>query len=68
MPYNSDRSNRRAIAVPAEVHEDWLDIEGEPALPGRLALIEWSESHPLAVIATAAVALWAPIIAALCFG
>jgi hypothetical protein len=72
MPYGSDTSNSRsrAVAVPAEseVYEHWLDIDSEPGIPGRAALVAWSEAHPLAVIATAAVAFWAPVIAALWFG
>ena len=72
MPIASHRPDQaRSHAVPQElaVFEDWLDI-GEPAddLPGRQALVAWSEAHPFAVIAAASLAFWVPVILAFSFG
>ena len=53
--------------------DEWLRIETEHTdlgfiLPDRQAVVAWSEKHPMAVLFTANLAVFAPVFGAICFG
>ena len=53
--------------------DEWLRIETEHTdlgfiLPDRQAVVAWSEKHPIAVLFTANLAVFAPVFGAIYFG
>lgn len=53
--------------------DEWLRIEMEHTdpgfiLPDRAAVVAWSEQHAVPVLLFASLAVWGPVISAICFG
>ena len=53
--------------------DEWLRVETEHTnlgfiLPDRQAVVAWSEKHPIAVLFTANLAVFAPVFGAIYFG
>jgi hypothetical protein len=79
MSNQSQKAQAMAAAAEAEPEagyqllDEWLRIENEHAnpgfvLPGREAFVAWSETHPIAVLFTANLAVFAPMFGAIYFG
>jgi hypothetical protein len=79
MSTRSQKTQAMAAAAEAEPEasyrllDEWLRIENDHAnpgfiVPGREAVVAWSETHPVTVLVAAGVAVWGPVLSAITFG
>jgi hypothetical protein len=79
MSTRSQKTQAMAAAAEAEPEagyellDEWLRIENEHTnpgfvLPGRAAVMAWSETHPVTVLVAAGIAIWGPVLSAIYLG